>query len=87
TLINGLFAGLQQFDSRGVDGTVNGVAKGAMAGGRAIRKAHTGQLQLYGLTKNEIIMKEKSGSKNISQTNSYGITVSLTPLRQYVLYH
>ena len=49
TLINGLFAGLQQFDSRGVDGTVNGVANGAMASGRAIRRAQTGQLQLYGL--------------------------------------
>jgi NADH-quinone oxidoreductase subunit L len=48
-LINGLFAGLQQFDSRGVDGAVNGVANAAMAGGRTIRKTHTGQLQLYGL--------------------------------------
>jgi len=48
-LVNGFFAGLQQFDSRGVDGAVNGVANGAMAGSRAIRKVHTGQLQLYGL--------------------------------------
>ena len=48
-LLKGFFAGLQGFDSYGVDGAVNGVASGAMATGRAIRKAHSGQLQLYGL--------------------------------------
>jgi NADH-quinone oxidoreductase subunit L len=48
-LIKGLFAGFQAIDSYGVDGAVNGLAKGAMAGGRAMRKAHSGQLQLYGL--------------------------------------
>jgi NADH-quinone oxidoreductase subunit L len=48
-LIKGLFAGLQGFDTYGVDGAVNGVASGAIATGKAIRKAHTGQLQLYGL--------------------------------------
>jgi len=48
-LIKGLFAGFQAVDSYGVDGAVNGFAKGAMAGGRAVRKAHSGQLQLYGL--------------------------------------
>ncbi len=48
-LINGFFAGLQQFDAGGVDGAVNGVASGAIATGRAIRRAQTGQLQLYGL--------------------------------------
>ena len=48
-LIKGLFAGLQQIDTKAVDGVVNGVANGAMAGGRAIRQAQTGQLQLYGL--------------------------------------
>ncbi len=48
-LIGGFFAGFQFFDSRGVDGVVNGVANSAMASGRTIRKAHTGQLQLYGL--------------------------------------
>jgi len=48
-LINGFFAGLQQFDTHGVDGTVNGIADGTLAGGRAIRRAQTGQLQLYGL--------------------------------------
>jgi len=48
-LVRGLFAVFQFFDSYGVDGAVNGVANGAIATGRAIRKAHTGQLQLYGL--------------------------------------
>jgi NADH-quinone oxidoreductase subunit L len=48
-MINGFFSGLQIFDSNGVDGTVNGVASGAIAAGRAIRRAQTGQLQLYGL--------------------------------------
>jgi NADH-quinone oxidoreductase subunit L len=48
-LVRGLFALFQFFDSYGVDGAVNGIASGAMATGRAIRKAHSGQLQLYGL--------------------------------------
>ncbi len=48
-LVRGLFAGFQLFDSYGVDGAVNGIAGGAIATGKAIRKAHTGQLQLYGL--------------------------------------
>ena len=48
-LVNGSFAGLQLFDTYGVDGAVNGVAKATMAGGRTIKKAQTGQLQLYGL--------------------------------------
>jgi len=48
-LIKGLFAGFQIFDNYGVDGAVNGVANGAIATGRVIRRAQTGQLQLYGL--------------------------------------
>ena len=48
-LIGGIFAGLQLFDKYGVDGAVNGLANTTMAGGRAIRRAQTGQLQLYGL--------------------------------------
>jgi len=48
-LIGGVFAGFQFFDSRGVDGVVNGVANSAIASGRTIRKVNTGQLQLYGL--------------------------------------
>jgi NADH-quinone oxidoreductase subunit L len=48
-LVGGFFAGLQGFDNYGVDGAVNGIASGAMATGKALRKAHSGQLQLYGL--------------------------------------
>ncbi len=48
-LIGGIFAGLQIFDSKGVDGVVNGLASVTTVGGRAIRKVQTGQLQLYGL--------------------------------------
>ncbi|MFH0768529.1 MAG: NADH-quinone oxidoreductase subunit L [Chloroflexota bacterium] len=48
-LLKGLFAGFEQVDKYGIDGIVNGVANGAMAGGRAIRRTQTGQLQLYGL--------------------------------------
>ena len=48
-LLKGLFNGLQQIDTRGVDGTVNGIADGATATGRALRRVQTGQLQLYGL--------------------------------------
>ncbi len=48
-LLKGIFAGLQQIDTYGVDGAVNGVADGVAAGGRAIRRVQTGQLQLYGL--------------------------------------
>jgi NADH-quinone oxidoreductase subunit L len=48
-LLKGLFRGFQLFDSRGIDGAVDGVAGGVAGGGRAIRRAQTGQLQLYGL--------------------------------------
>jgi len=48
-LIGGIFAGLQKVDTSAVDGAVNGIASGTIAGGRAIRKLQTGQLQLYGL--------------------------------------
>jgi NADH-quinone oxidoreductase subunit L len=48
-LLRGLFGGFERFDSRGVDGVVNGVASGAIYGGRALRRMQTGQLQLYGL--------------------------------------
>ena len=48
-LLKGLFASFEQFDNRVVDGAVNGVADGALASGRAVRYAQTGQLQLYGL--------------------------------------
>jgi NADH-quinone oxidoreductase subunit L len=48
-LLKGLFAGFQVIDRDGVDGAVNGVANTAVATGRIIRRAQTGQLQLYGL--------------------------------------
>jgi len=48
-LLKGFFAGLELFDNNAVDGIVNGVANGTIAGGRAIRRAQTGQLQLYAL--------------------------------------
>ncbi len=48
-LLKGLFAGFQIFDDNAVDGAVNGVANATIAGGRAIRRTQTGQLQLYGL--------------------------------------
>jgi len=49
SLVGGFFAGLERFDSRGVDGAVNGVAEATIATGRAVRRMQTGQLQLYGL--------------------------------------
>jgi NADH-quinone oxidoreductase subunit L len=48
-LMKGLFTGFSLFDSKGVDGVVNGVADGVTEGGRYVRRAQTGQLQLYGL--------------------------------------
>ncbi len=48
-LIKGLFTGFQLFDSKGVDGAVNGAGDIIVRGGKAIRQAQTGQLQLYGL--------------------------------------
>jgi NADH-quinone oxidoreductase subunit L len=48
-LMKYLFSWFQAFDAQGVDGAVNGIAKGTMTGGRALRRAETGQLQLYGL--------------------------------------
>jgi NADH-quinone oxidoreductase subunit L len=48
-LMKGLFTGFTLFDSKGVDGAVNGVSDVVISGGRAIRRAQTGQLQLYAL--------------------------------------
>ncbi|OGO19750.1 MAG: NADH-quinone oxidoreductase subunit L [Chloroflexi bacterium RBG_16_50_11] len=48
-LVKGLFTGFHLFDSKGVDGAVNGAADIVVRGGKAIRQAQTGQLQLYGL--------------------------------------
>ncbi len=46
-LINGLFKALAFFDSRVVDGTVNGVARGTAGAGKSMRYAQSGQLQSY----------------------------------------
>ena len=48
-LVKGLFTGFQLFDSKGVDGAVNGAGSIITSGGKAIRRVQTGQLQLYGL--------------------------------------
>ncbi len=48
-LVKGLFNGFAQFDAKGVDGAVNGAADAVVRGGKALRQAQTGQLQLYGL--------------------------------------
>ncbi len=49
TLVNGLFVGLEAFDTYAVDGSVNGIADKTIATGRALSRVQTGQLQLYGL--------------------------------------
>jgi NADH-quinone oxidoreductase subunit L len=48
-LMKGLFTGFKLFDEKGIDGAVNGAGIVVTEGGKAIRKAQTGQLQLYGL--------------------------------------
>jgi NADH-quinone oxidoreductase subunit L len=48
-LMKGLFTGFKLFDEKGVDGAVNGTAEVVVRGGKAIRQAQTGQLQLYAL--------------------------------------
>jgi NADH-quinone oxidoreductase subunit L len=48
-LMKNLFTGFKLFDEKGIDGAVNGAGEIVTVGGKAIRKAQTGQLQLYGL--------------------------------------
>ncbi|MGD0779477.1 MAG: NADH-quinone oxidoreductase subunit L [Dehalococcoidales bacterium] len=48
-LVKGLFTGFKLFDEKGVDGMVNGTADIVVRGGKAVRQAQTGQLQLYAL--------------------------------------
>jgi NADH-quinone oxidoreductase subunit L len=48
-LAKGLFTGFRLFDEKAVDGAVNGAGEIITVGGRVIRRAQTGQLQLYGL--------------------------------------
>ncbi len=48
-LFRGLFGVFERFDNLGVDGTVNGIARGTVYSGQTARQSQTGQLQLYGL--------------------------------------
>jgi NADH-quinone oxidoreductase subunit L len=48
-LMGGIFRISQLFDTYIVDGIVNLFGKGTVAGGRAVRRWQTGQLQLYGI--------------------------------------
>jgi NADH-quinone oxidoreductase subunit L len=48
-LVDGIFKALSIFDSRVVDGAVNGVASGTAEASGAIRRTQTGQLQAYGI--------------------------------------
>jgi len=48
-LMKNLFTGFTLFDSKGIDGIVNGAAEVVVRGGKAARQVQTGQLQLYGL--------------------------------------
>jgi len=48
-LVDGIFAALSIFDSRVVDGAVNGVARGTNEASGVMRRAQTGQLQVYGI--------------------------------------
>jgi len=49
-LVNGIFAICNFFDTRIVDGAVNGIAKGTSATGKVVRRTQTGQLQVYTMT-------------------------------------
>jgi NADH-quinone oxidoreductase subunit L len=49
-LYGGLFRAFAWFDSHVVDGLVNGIARGTGTASTTLRRAETGQLQLYGLT-------------------------------------
>ncbi len=48
-LVDGIFAALSIFDSRVVDGAVNGVARGTTEASGVMRRTQTGQLQAYGI--------------------------------------
>jgi NADH-quinone oxidoreductase subunit L len=49
-LLGGLFSAFQSFDTHVVDATVNGTASITVEGGKAIKQAQTGQLQIYALS-------------------------------------
>ena len=48
-LVDGIFAALDFFDARVVDGAVDGIANGTAAAGKAVRRVQTGQLQAYAM--------------------------------------
>jgi NADH-quinone oxidoreductase subunit L len=48
-LVNGIFSALGSFDSRIVDGAVNGLASTTSTASRTLRQAQTGQLQIYAM--------------------------------------
>jgi NADH-quinone oxidoreductase subunit L len=48
-LVDGIFALFSWFDTRIVDGIVNGVAGGTVEAGKVIRRVETGQLQAYAI--------------------------------------
>jgi NADH-quinone oxidoreductase subunit L len=48
-LLNNFFGYLQEIDVQIIDGSVNGIASGAIGAGKTLRQVQTGQLQLYGL--------------------------------------
>jgi NADH-quinone oxidoreductase subunit L len=49
-LMNGIFSACNFFDSRVVDRAVNGLANGTTVASKTLRRAQTGQLQLYAMT-------------------------------------
>ncbi len=49
-LFGGLFKAFAWFDASVVDGAVNGIARGVASAGGSLRRAQTGQLQLYAMT-------------------------------------
>ncbi len=49
-LVDGVFAAFAFFDARFVDGAVNGVAGGTSSAGATMRRAQTGQMQIYAMT-------------------------------------
>ena len=48
-LVDGIFSLFSWFDTRIVDGIVNGVAGGTVEAGKVIRRVETGQLQAYAI--------------------------------------
>jgi NADH-quinone oxidoreductase subunit L len=48
-LVDGIFAALDFFDARVVDGAVNGAANGTAGAAKGMRRIQTGQLQVYAM--------------------------------------